>query len=109
MKYLLIEDWSGGLSEGEKKGQLGSFRFGQGLDYESNPDAITNELALVKDSGTTVADLVMNIDFDPVQNDLFCIGNVGKIYKKDNLTTWSLLQTTASCTGQGLAVFNDYL
>ena len=109
MKYLLIEDWSGGLSEGEKKGQIGSFRFGRGLDYVNNPDAITAELALVKDSGVIVADLVKHIDFDPVQNDLFCLGDVGKIYKKDNLTTWSLLQTTALCTGQGLAVYNDYL
>lgn len=109
MKYLLIEDWSGGLSEGEMKGGIGSFRFGQGLDYQSNPDAITAEFALVKDSGSTVADLVKHFDFSPLQNDLYCIGDVGKIYLKDNLTTWSLLQTTSNCTGQGLAVFNDYL
>ena len=109
MKYLLIEDWAGGLSEGEKKGQIGSFRFGQGLDYSSNPDAITAELALVKDSGAIVVDLVSHIDYDSIQNDLFCLGDAGNIYKKDDLTTWSLLQATANCDGEGLAVFNDYL
>lgn len=109
MKYLVIEDWNGGLSQGEIKGSAGSFRFGQGLDFESNPDSITGELALVKDSGDTVADLIKSWAYDPVQNDLFGIGDVGKIYKKDNLTTWSLLQTTSNCTGKGLAVFNDYL
>lgn len=109
MKYLVIEDWNGGLSQGEIKGSAGSFRFGKGLDYESNPDAITGELALVKDSGTIVTDLIKFPAYDPIQNDLFGIGNTGNIYKKDNLTTWSKLQTTANCVGQGLAVFNNYL
>ena len=58
MPILTIDKFYGGLSSGERLGIDGSFYFGNGLNYKDNPDAITGNLGLVKDSATTVVDLI---------------------------------------------------
>jgi hypothetical protein len=106
MPNLIIDKFYGGLSLGSKRGQEGSFRYGLGLNYVDDPDHITATRALVKQSSTTVADLPT---FITSYNALgYAIGNAGKIYK-NTAGTWSLLQTTANCKGQGLAVYGAYM
>lgn len=106
--YIIIDEWYGGLSDGSRSGISGSFRYGHGLDYKTNIDAVTADLALTKDSSTTVTDLIHWFAYDGVQADLYAYGNGGKIYRKRS-GTWSLLRTVADAGGEGLAVYDDYL
>ena len=107
-EYVTIDRWNGGLSDGDILGSEGSFRFGQGLDYKSNPNAITADSALAKDSSTTVATLPTWFAYNTNLADVYAYDTGGKIYKKDT-TTWALLSTVASSQGQGLEVYDDYL
>lgn len=107
-KYLVIEEWYGGLSDGSRTGIKGSFRYGQGLNYKDNIDSVTADLALVKDSSTTVVDLPLWFAYDPVQDDVYAYGNAGKLYKKAT-STWALLRSVSDSDGEGLAVYDDYL
>lgn len=107
MQYLTIDKWSGGLSDGDRLGIEGSFRFGQGLDYKTNPDAITANQALVKSSGTTVVDLPKWIIGD--DEELYCLGTAGKLCKRDADGNWSVLRTVTGSTGEGLGYYSGYL
>lgn len=102
-----INKWYGGLSTGSKRGVDGAFAFGQGLDFKTDPDLLQANYALVKDSSTTVADLIKW--FARNGTTTYAYGNGGKIYSKASGGAWTLLRTVASSSGQGLAVFNDYL
>ena len=107
MKYLTIDKFWGGLADGSRLGVEGAFRFGQGLDYKSNIDSITADLALAKNSSTNVTGLVKYIVYDPTGNKLYACDDGGKIYS--SASSWTALQTTSNCTGQGLEIYSDYL
>ena len=106
MSNLEISKFYGGWSLGSKSGQMGSCRYSVGLDYKSDPDFITANKALVKDSGTTVADLVKWIV--PYNALVYSYGDTGKIYK-NSAGTYTLLRTVANSKGQGMAVYGNYL
>jgi len=106
MSNLEISKFYGGWSLGSKSGQMGSCRYSVGLDYKSDPDFITANKALVKDSGTTVTDLVKWIV--PYNALVYSYGDTGKIYK-NSAGTYTLLRTVANSKGQGMAVYGNYL
>lgn len=106
MSNIIVDKWYGGWSLGSKSGPEGSCVFSRGLNYKDDPDYITANKALEKQSGTVVADSVKWItNYNAM---IYAIGDAGKIYK-NTAGTWTLLQTTANCKGQGLAVYNDYM
>lgn len=107
MNLLVIEDWIGGLADGDKKGLAGSFRYGKGLDFKSNPDAITAELALVKASSTNVTGMPKWIIYDGINNKVYAYCDDGKIHS--SASSWTSLRTVANSSGQGLEIYNDYL
>lgn len=105
-KYLTIDKFNGGLSTGSRLGIEGSFYWGRGLNFKEDPDAITANMAAVKDSSTTVVDLPKWIT--SYASDIYAYGNVGKLYKRSS-GTWALARTVANSTGQGLELYADYL
>ena len=109
MATLVIDKFYGGLSDGDRLGIEGSFVFGQGLDYDTNPDAFTANLALAKNSGATVDQLVKWIEHDGAQNDTYFYGATGDLYKRASAGTWSVAKAVSNSKGQGLAVYADYL
>ena len=106
---LVIDSWFGGLSSGSRKGIEGSFLFGQGMNYKDDLDVFTANLALAKDSGSTVDQLVKFIESDGAQGDVYFYGATGDLYKRASAGTWSLARAVANSKGQGLAVYADYL
>src|SRR3990167_3756962 len=109
-QYITIDRWDGGLSDGDILGTEGSFRFGQGLDYKTNPNAISANLALEKTSSTTVATLPKWFTYHTVNDDMYAYDSGGKIYTTTSTGgTVSLLRTVSSSQGQGLEIYDDYL
>src|SRR4030067_1208803 len=100
----------GGISQAQKVGTAGAFRFGAGLDIYTDPNKATLLPAPVKVSGSTVADLIKWIkQGTPHNTSKYFYGDVGKIYRETSSGTWSLLQTTTNSKGQGLEVHDNYL
>lgn len=110
MQYLTIDKWSGGLSDGARTGVEGSFRYGKGLDYHTDPDGITALPAMTKDSGATVDGAVQWIVYDPINSPypVYSYDNNGKIYKKAS-GSYSALRTVSNSAGEGMAIYGDYL
>lgn len=103
----VIDRFDGGISEGSKRGLKGSFRFGQGLDYKSDPDSLTGLRKLTKDSGSTVTDMIKWIVTEGTNTWFY--GDTGKVYKRTTGGVWSLEKTVSSSSGNGMAVFDDHL
>jgi len=107
----LSEDFTGGLSISSKRGIKATIRNGIGLDYKTDPDLLSANRRLVKDSSTTVDGAVKwLVEYN---GDMFAYDDNGVIYRKTG-STWSELrdvdaQAGVSSTGQGLAVFDNYL
>ena len=104
-KVWRLNKWYGGISTGNKIGIDGSFSFGQGLDFGSNPDLLQSNYALEKSSSTNVTGLPKWI----VQNatTYYAYADDGKIHS--NASSWTSLRTVANSGGQGMEIFNDYL
>lgn len=107
-KYLVIDSWNGGLANGARLDTAGSFRFGQGLNFRDNPDAVTANYALAKDSGDTVVGRVHWIVARD-NGDLFCTDDGGKTYKRTAAGVWSNINSPTNSKGQGLEIYADYL
>ncbi len=103
---IIIDKFYGGWALGSKSGIEGSFRYGLGLNFRDDPDHITANKALVKDSSTTVVDLPKW--FTSYGSDVYAYGSAGKLYKKSS-GTWSVARSVSNSTGQGMEVYNDYL
>ena len=100
----------GGVAESNKMGVAGAFSFGEKLNIYDEPSQLTTNPAAVKDSDTTVADLVKWIaSGSPHDTNTYFYGDAGKIYQRESDGTWSLLQTTTNSGGQGMDVYDDYL
>jgi hypothetical protein len=106
MSNLTIEKFYGGWSLGSKSGQMGSCRFSQGLNYKEDPDYITANKALVKDSSTVIVDLPKWVtSYNAL---VYIYGDGGRIYQ-NSAGTYTVLRTVANSKGQGMAVYGDYL
>jgi len=107
MDSLVIDKFSGGLSLGSRLGIDGSFYYGKGLSYTADPDGLTNERALAKDSNATVDSLVKWIV--NYGTDTYHYAANGDLYKRIANGTWSLARAVATSKGQGMAIYDDYL
>lgn len=109
-QYVTIDRWNGGLSDGDILGSEGSFRFGQGLDYKSNPNAITADLIMEKKSASIVVTLPKWFTYDTPRDDTYAYDSGGNIYQSTSTgSSWTLLRAVASSAGQGLEIYDDYL
>ena len=106
--YIIIDNWLGGLSDGSRLGIEGSFRFGQGLDYKTTIDSVGANLALEKETGTTVTGLIKWIVKNPSNEWVFFYDDGGKVYRRSS-GGFSLLRTVANSGGQGMEIYNDYI
>ncbi|MGV8142968.1 MAG: hypothetical protein ACP5NS_05045 [Candidatus Pacearchaeota archaeon] len=106
-KIFLQDKFYGGIAEGSKVGYEGAFQNGIGIDYQTDPDTITALPKLIKDSSTTVTDLVKWILAYGDVNYMY--GDVGKIYKRANDGAYTNVKTVSNSVGQGLEIFNDEL
>lgn len=102
-----INRFTGGLSDGSKTGIPGSFRAGVGLDYRTDPDLLTANKKLSKDSGSTI-DAVLKWIIDQGTN-IFIYANNGKIFKRTSGGTYSTITTVSDSHANGMAVFDDYV
>jgi|TARA_Y100000296_G_scaffold8879_2_gene10456 hypothetical protein len=102
-----INKWYGGLSTGSKVGTEGSFQAGTGLDFKTDPDILSSNLKMEKESGAVVVDFVKwMVNYD---GDMWAYGDTGELYKRIANGTWSSERSVAASAGQGLAVFNNVL
>ena len=110
-KILTVKHFNGGISPSEKEGIRGGFYLSQNLDVISEPSNLTLNKKTTKDSGTTgVVDLIKwFVSGSPHDTNLYSIGDTGKFYKRISTGTWSVLQTTANCYGQGMELYSDYI
>jgi len=106
MSNLTIEKFYGGWSLGSKSGPTGSCRFSQGLNYKDDPDYITANKALVKDSSTVIVDLPKWIT--SYNSLVYVYGDGGRIYQ-NSAGTYTVLKAVSNSKGQGMAVYDGYL
>jgi len=101
--------FNGGEAEDPRIGIEGSFRYGVGNDIHRDVGALSVALKPVKNSDTTVSNMVTWIEPHPTNGDiyLYMVDHILKI----SSGTYSDVRTIGAGTpnGQGLADFNGYL
>lgn len=102
----LIDNFTGGISEGSKRGQTGSYRGGIGIDYRTDPDLLTALRKLKKDSDTTVD--ALPLWFKTFGTDLYIGADNGDLYKRTSGGSYSLINAFGSRI-TGMEIFDDYL
>jgi len=102
-----ISDFTGGLSEGSKSGIPGSFRYGYGLNYRDDPDQLTANKKLVLDSDSTVDSIPKWLVADG--DNLYIYQDNGKLILRNSGGTYSLIGTISDSSGNGMALFDDYI
>lgn len=109
-KFLIAENWSGGISESDKIGQANSFNFDQNINTYDEPTNLTLNPAAVKESGSVVTGLIKWIvSGQPYNTNLYAIDENGVFYQRTSAGVWSVLKTVTNCYGQGLEMFNNYV
>jgi len=109
-KVLVQKYFNGGISDSSREGLRGAFFFAKNLNIFSEPTELTLMPASAKESGAIVVDLVKWIvSGTPYDTNTYAIGDTGKFYKRTSAGSWSVLQTTSNCVGQGMEMFNDYI
>lgn len=98
---LYIDNFSGGISSGSKRGIAGSFRWGQGLNIHEDPDRLQVMPKSTKDSGSTVVDLPLFGVNNTVNTNKYFLGNAGKLYKRTSAGVYSVLSTYTNAEGMG--------
>jgi len=107
---LLIDNFSGGLSDGEKIGTPGSFLKSAGVDFRSLPDSVSILPPLVAETEAAPTNDVDGLIkwFVNDGSNLWGYADNGDLYQRV-AGTWTLKRAVATSVGQGLDVFNDYL
>lgn len=110
-KFVVINNFAGGISESEKIGVPGSFFFGQKLDIRSDPKKLTIPPATSKISGTTVVDLIKWIvPAIPYESKIYYYGDTGRIYRSNpDGTSFELIRTVGSSNGQGMWLHDGFI
>lgn len=114
-KQLLVQNlFGGGIAESEKTGIKGSFYFAQNLDIYSDVGQIKLNPKTIKDSGSTVTNLIKWIaPATPYDTNIYFYDAAGNIYKRTSGGSWSVDRSGATigngAAGQGMEMYNDYL
>lgn len=98
---LLINNFSGGISSGSRRGLSGSFRFGTGLNIHEDPDVLKISPVSTKESGSTVVDLPLFACTNTVNTNIYLFGDAGNVYKRTSAGAYSVLNTYTTAQGAG--------
>src|SRR5258708_16529280 len=94
--------FTGGITVNTKTSVPDSCRYSKNLDIYTDKDSIKLNAAAVKDSGSTVVDLVnFSVSSQPYATDLYFYGDAGNIYKRTTGATCSVNRTVSDGPGQG--------
>jgi len=106
-KPLVINNFQKGIAPSPYFG-FGDMR---NLDIYSYPGIIRLNNLMTKQSSTTVTDLILWLVRNPLStSEVWALGDTAKVYKStDGGSTWSLVTGNSSGSGQGLAIWRDYL
>lgn len=109
-KNLIINSWTGGISNNRKIATPNSYQFSKNLDILKDANSVTLNPKTIRASGNTVTDLVLwGIDGSPYDGNRYFYGEQGNLYKENSSEVWTNIRTVSDSNGQGLAVFANYL
>ncbi len=102
-KPLLYNRFDGGLGDFARSSSLpNSFAFAQSVDIRSDPNNIAVLPRTIKESGSTVVDLIKWAEtYDPTTV-TYMIGDQGNFYSRSTTRNYTLLRTIANNHGNGL-------
>jgi hypothetical protein len=106
MNLYLINNFSGGLADEDLRGIAGAFRWGEQLDYRTDPSFLTGVNAPTKITTTIIADVpkwILNFG-----NSIYCLAANNHIYKEGS--PWTDAHTNVQTgVGNGFAVMGTKL
>ena len=110
-QILVVNQFSGGISDAEKTGVQGSFGFGQKLKITDDPNQITVQPATTKVSASVATDLIKWIvPAIPDESKIYYYGDSGKIYRSNtDGTSFEELRAVAASNGQGMWLHNGFI
>jgi len=88
-----------------------AFFFGRFIDYRNDPQSITLLPKSVKESGSTVIDLLKWGDIVPTLSTSYFYGDTGYFYSRSSAGVWSNIAQLPTSHGNGEAYFqgDDYV
>lgn len=102
----LINNFSGGISDEDQRGIAGSFRYGEQLDYRTDPSVLTGVEAPTKDTAAVIVSLPKWIV--KYAGDVYCYAANNHIYKEGS--PWTDENTNGQTgVGNGMAVMGSIL
>jgi len=101
---LTIVRNSGGQSQSTKEGVPHSFAYSKHIDFRKDPNLLSILPATVKESSTTVTDLITDMIQLP-SGKIVAVGDAGGVYVRTTAGSWSKHGTTLTNTACGM-VYN---
>ncbi len=100
-KPIIFENWYGGKASSNKQGTTASFAYSRHVDFRKDVAAITILPKTVKESSTTVTDLITQIVQLP-SGKIVAIGDAGSVYTRTTAGVWAKNGTTLTDTACGM-------
>jgi hypothetical protein len=107
LTYWTIQRAIGGFSDGSRSGPRDSYRYGEFIDYKTDPDSLAVLNAATDDSSSTYSALPLWCETNGSR--VFIYDKAGNLYERTAANTHTLLRAVSSSKGQGLAIFNGVL
>ncbi len=104
LEVFTQKNFKGGISDSSREGVKGSFRFGFGLDIQSDSEALSCNQKLKKESGEIVKDLILFM-VTGTDGVVYAFGDKGYIYSRQTDGTWSYITADADGKIWGAAIF----
>ena len=101
-RALVVQRWDGGWSTDLKIGSENSFYYSKHVDFRKSPTQLTLLPETVKESSTTVTDLITDMIQLP-SGKIVAIGDAGGVYSRATNGTWSKNGTTLTSTSAGMS------
>lgn len=98
-----LDNFTGGIAEGTKRGYKDSFNDGLGLDFRTDPDKLQVMPPLAREK--YLDGLVRFIERE--SSDTWLYTNSGTLYRRNSAEAYDYQTTIASSTGNGLSWFNN--
>lgn len=108
MATHLIDSFRGGISSDNRRGIPGAYKQGAALSVRRVDDSLTTGKKMVKESGSTVTDLIQQVVVGSLGT-TYMFGDAGKIYQRTSTGTWSYICTDADGAASGAAEWHGYI
>lgn len=101
-------NFDGGIADFPRDHKIpNSFAFSRSADTRTDPQNVSILPKTIKESGSTVTDLVKWADTIPTTLNTYLYGNTGNFYKRTSAGSYSLLRSVANSHGNGLSYFAE--